>query len=70
MLPLNVFVWPHDGFGFGVLPDLRVGCRQKTEMEQMFGFMTTRVQPGAEARRKIRVDEKLHLPREISRCAV
>lgn len=52
-----------------VLPDLRISCGQKIEIEEMFGFVTTYLQPKTETRRKIRIDETLHLLTEISRCA-
>ena len=52
-----------------VLPDLRIGCRQKIKVEEMFGFVTTYLQPNTETWPKIRIDETLHLLTEISRCA-
>ena len=52
-----------------VLPDSSNGGRQKMEVEEKFGLAKIRFQPNTEARWKIRVNDKIYVLTEISRCA-
>lgn len=69
VIEVIVFSCDHEFLAFASVPQLRIGSRQKIQIEQMLSLMTTTSQPGTKIWRKVRVNKKFHLLRRTSRCA-